>query len=212
MKHHIIDVVATGNAQEAQGMTRSSAARPSGGANAWTQPPLSARQPSARTAAPLEPSSIFGGSTKNAKSAVGQKKTLTVSKTSKANARFAQAVPAGVDIMTDDLRGYVLEYAFYASPLLNTCFCSFSQNQLAFLVAFKTESKAFPQLGTRSLCQYCSTYRSSVQILFYVPDFPGLVRAVCRAPSSSSILSVVHFLVLLRYSEHQFECHYLVVT
>lgn len=37
------------------------------------------------------------------------KKTLAVSKTAKQNARFATAVPPGVDIMADDLRGYVLE-------------------------------------------------------------------------------------------------------
>ena len=110
--------------QEPAGTTRSSAARPSGGANAWTQPPLSARQPSARTLTAPEASTTAGGSAKHVKSPVGQKKTLTVSKTSKANARFAQAVPAGVDIMTDDLRGYVLEYV-----LLHSLKCAaFSQN------------------------------------------------------------------------------------
>lgn len=84
-----------------------------GGANAWT-PPLSARQVSARHASLSELPAASAGS-RGAKAAPGQKKTLTVSKTSKANARFAQAVPAGLDIMVDDLRGYVLECV---TPLL----------------------------------------------------------------------------------------------
>lgn len=101
---------AAGTVQEPPGSARGAGARMSG-ASAWTQPPLSARQPSARNASMPDMPAATGGSNKNVKSGGAQKKTLTVSKTSKANARFSQAVPAGVDIMTDDLRGYVLECA-----------------------------------------------------------------------------------------------------
>jgi hypothetical protein len=109
--HKLSFIVAAGTGNEMLGASNGAGNRIGAGVHAWSQPPLSSRPlASARNAG--TPDTPGGGTIKSVKSGGGQKKMLTVSKTSKANARFTQAVPPGVDIMTDDLRGYVLECVF----------------------------------------------------------------------------------------------------